>query len=73
MKTLYMVMCHKNLEQVALLSKALTAGNGDVVIHVDSFVPEDEYASLKHTCLGGGAYLFDRTPYSRCSRHPVTC
>ncbi len=42
-KNLYMIMCHKNLDQVLLLSKTLLTADSDVVVHVDSSVSNDKY------------------------------
>ena len=42
-KNLYMVMCHKNLDQVMRLVKQLVTAESDVVVHVDSSVEKAEY------------------------------
>lgn len=41
-KNLFMIMCHKNLDQVLLLAKKLITSESDVVIHIDSFVSDSE-------------------------------
>ncbi len=41
-----MIMCHKNLSQVLLLSKTLLSSDSDVVVHIDSAVADDEYTSF---------------------------
>ena len=46
-KNLYMIMCHKNLEQVLRLAKHITKNpDSDVVVHVDISVPDDEFQSF---------------------------
>ena len=43
MKTLYMVMCHKNLNQVIMLLDSLASVDNDIVVHIDSYVSDNEY------------------------------
>ena len=45
-KNLFMIMCHKNLSQVLLLSKTVLSDNSDVIVHVDSAVGDDEYTDF---------------------------
>ena len=46
-KNLFMIMCHKNLEQVLRLAKHITKNpDSDVVVHVDISVPDDEFQSF---------------------------
>ncbi len=45
-KNLFMIMCHKNLSQVLLLSKTLLSSDSDVIVHIDSTVDNDEYTSF---------------------------
>ncbi len=45
-KNLYMIMCHKNLDQVLLLAKTMLTEDSDVVVHVDSSVNDDKYISF---------------------------
>ena len=45
-KNLFMIMCHKNLDQVFMLMNSLYSAQSDIVIHIDSSVPNDEYFSF---------------------------
>lgn len=45
-KNLFMIMCHKNLSQVLLLAKTLLSSESDVVVHIDTAVDDNEYASF---------------------------
>ena len=45
-KNLYMIMCHKNLDQVLLLAKTMLTTDSDVVVHVDSSVSDKDYISF---------------------------
>ena len=45
-KNLFMIICHKNLDQVLRLAKKLITQNSDVIVHIDSTVSDTEYNSF---------------------------
>ena len=60
-KILYMIMCHKNLNQVAGLAEKMITPDSDVVIHIDVSVPDIEVAALiQKTKDIPGLYLTDK-------------
>lgn len=50
MKTAYLVIAHKNAEQIKRLILRLEDGEGDIFIHVDSSMDEKEYSGLYEQC-----------------------
>ncbi len=57
----YMIMCHKNAQQVLRLAKKLISSKSDVIIHADSTLSDDEYNVLSEASASmDGIYLTER-------------
>lgn len=50
MKVAYMVMAHKNMEQIKRLIYRLETGGGDIYVHVDSTVCQEDFLHLREQC-----------------------
>ena len=57
----YMIMCHKNAQQVLRLAKKLISSKSDVIIHADSAMSDDEYNLLLEASYSiKGIYLTEQ-------------
>ena len=57
MDVAYLIICHKNPNQVLRLIDRLSQGEGDVFVHIDQDAPQDMVSQLSAHCKGNKCFL----------------
>lgn len=65
MKVAYLIIAHKNIEQIKNLILELENGGGDVFIHVDSSMSSSEYLDLYGQCKSDRCYFVEKRMHGK--------